>query len=379
MQVAVVGAGPAGAFCAERLARSGHAVALWDPSHPREKPCGGGVTPGVFERHPELRSLRGAGRPATRTRLRTPSGHVLEVGLEQPVDIFARRTLDGLMLERACAAGAKHVAERVRRARVDDDGVCIETDSGTRRFDFVVGADGASSVVRRSLLGETPGGAGSWAAGGFFVEALAEEELYVEFLRDVQGYLWTFPRPDHCSVGVVVPIGFESGARIRARVRAMLERRYPGSAPLRATPYGMSIPSPTPRQARDPALGGPRFALIGDAGNLVDAITGEGIQHAIDSAAMLARALDDAGPLDAHRLYRERWMAGPGRELARAAVWAAWLYRPWLVSPLLGLARHSARARRIVADLLMMRQPYTTLFGRVARDALFGASSAGDA
>src|SRR5262245_25365949 len=42
--VAVVGAGPSGAWAAYRLATSGARVAIVDPSHPREKPCGGGVT-----------------------------------------------------------------------------------------------------------------------------------------------------------------------------------------------------------------------------------------------------------------------------------------------------------------------------------------------
>src|SRR6187397_2391670 len=42
--VAVIGAGPSGAWTAYRLARSGARVVLFDPSHPREKPCGGGVT-----------------------------------------------------------------------------------------------------------------------------------------------------------------------------------------------------------------------------------------------------------------------------------------------------------------------------------------------
>src|SRR5580765_7201073 len=42
--VAIVGAGPAGAWTAHLLARRGARVLLVDPSHPREKPCGGGVT-----------------------------------------------------------------------------------------------------------------------------------------------------------------------------------------------------------------------------------------------------------------------------------------------------------------------------------------------
>ena len=42
--VAIVGAGPAGARAAYVLARHGARVTLFDRSHPREKPCGGGVT-----------------------------------------------------------------------------------------------------------------------------------------------------------------------------------------------------------------------------------------------------------------------------------------------------------------------------------------------
>jgi flavin-dependent dehydrogenase len=42
--VAIVGAGPAGCRAAWRMARAGARVAMLDASHPREKPCGGGVT-----------------------------------------------------------------------------------------------------------------------------------------------------------------------------------------------------------------------------------------------------------------------------------------------------------------------------------------------
>src|SRR5262245_7510086 len=42
--VVIVGAGPAGAWAGCCLARRGARVTIVDGSHPREKPCGGGVT-----------------------------------------------------------------------------------------------------------------------------------------------------------------------------------------------------------------------------------------------------------------------------------------------------------------------------------------------
>ena len=44
MDVAIVGAGPAGSWAAYLLASRGARVTIFDGSHPREKPCGGGVT-----------------------------------------------------------------------------------------------------------------------------------------------------------------------------------------------------------------------------------------------------------------------------------------------------------------------------------------------
>ena len=47
-EIAIVGGGPAGAMCGERLARSGHRVTIYDEHLAWEKPCGGGLTFGSF-------------------------------------------------------------------------------------------------------------------------------------------------------------------------------------------------------------------------------------------------------------------------------------------------------------------------------------------
>jgi flavin-dependent dehydrogenase len=150
--------------------------------------------------------------------------------------------------------------------------------------------------------------------------------------------------------------------KLRARVLELLERRYPGSLDLPREPYAASIP------VGGGPVAGTRFALIGDAANANDAITGEGIQHALDSAALLAGALEEVGPDRAPALYTERWRAGQGGELEACARIARRLYRPRVVDFSLALAAHSRRARRLMADMLMVAQPYTTLRQRVHRD-----------
>ena len=368
MNIGIVGAGPAGSFCAERLARAGHSVTIYDPSHPREKPCGGGVTPGVFEKYPELAEIRSAARPSSVVRMRAPRGkRVLSIPLSKPIEIFSRRILDASLLERARKAGAELRPVRVRRVRADTEGAELELETGARpRHDFVVGADGASSIVRRSLVGEKPGSAASYATAGFHVEGLDEREIYIEFVREYAGYLWVFPRPGHSSVGIAAPIGRENGAKLQARVLELLERRYPGSLDLAREPYAASIP------VGGGPVAGTRFALIGDAANANDALTGEGIQHALDSAALFASALAEAGPDRAHALYTERWLSGPGGELEACARLARRLYRPRIVDFSLALAARSRRARRLMADMLVVAQPYSTLLGRVLADLRLG-------
>jgi hypothetical protein len=52
--MAIIGAGPAGAYLAYRLAAAGVKIALFDPKVPWEKPCGGGITHKAWSRFPLL-------------------------------------------------------------------------------------------------------------------------------------------------------------------------------------------------------------------------------------------------------------------------------------------------------------------------------------
>src|SRR5438445_13802447 len=121
--VAVGGAGPAGAWTAYLLAKRGARVLIVDPSHPREKPCGGGVTlralslvaDGIGGRLPavDVRSARfvdsTTGSSAAVRLDGARSGHAMIVA--------SRSAFDLLLLEGACRAGAPMGAARATDLR----------------------------------------------------------------------------------------------------------------------------------------------------------------------------------------------------------------------------------------------------------------------
>src|SRR5918992_4779291 len=102
--VLIVGAGPAGSFAAELLAKSGVSVALFD-GRPEGTPkaCGGGVTAKALKAWPHL--LNAVGRTVKELDMYSPSGKRLHLQLEEPFAIYSRIAFDCYLRDRAKAAG----------------------------------------------------------------------------------------------------------------------------------------------------------------------------------------------------------------------------------------------------------------------------------
>src|SRR6476469_3389461 len=108
----IVGAGPAGSFAAELLAREGARVALFDGRPPGEpKACGGGVTSKALKAWPTL--LNAVGRTINELDLYSPAGKRLHLKLEEPFAVYSRVAFDGYLRDRARDAGAQVFAEKI--------------------------------------------------------------------------------------------------------------------------------------------------------------------------------------------------------------------------------------------------------------------------
>jgi geranylgeranyl reductase family protein len=365
--VAIVGAGPAGSWTAHRLASRGARVALLDPSHPREKPCGGGLTGRA------LNLISAAIDPASLASVHVTGARFVHgdrealVDLENagpsaiPLVVSGRSSFDAALLASAVRAGARHLPHRVTALKRAGARWTIDTREGRCEAAWVIGADGANSFVRRVVARPFPRADLSIAAG-FFVHGRSSRAIDVVFEDQPPGYLWSFPRPDHLAVGVCAQADVSTSAVLLEQARRWIDRHAPGGTLER---YGWPIPSLTEGGLARERPAGDGWLLVGDAAGLVDAITREGIFFALQSADFAAEALlDGRGPSQA---YVERVRADIHGELIRAARLKARFFQPRFMGLLLKALGRSGRVRAVMADLVAGRQTYAGLRRRLLR------------
>jgi len=360
MNVAVVGAGPAGALLAFHLARDGATVTLFDASHPREKPCGGGVTAKALALLPAAPANDPLpGRRILACRFESGEGDAVDITLTRPVVIASRLELDGWILRRALSAGARHVSERVTAVAHRS----VTAGGVLHPCDVVVGADGAGSLVRRTFLAPTPPPRLAMAAGWF---APGTAPMVVRFTPGLAGYLWLFPRPDHVGVGICAPLAAVPTRDLVGRLDREVARSFPALANDDAGRYAHTIPSPSADASSIREIAGERWALVGDAAALADPITGEGIYYALRSAALLAGTIrEDGSP----RRYPERALDDFGADLLKAAALHARFFAPGFARRMICYAGRSRAIREVVGDLVLGDQGYVGLKRRLIRAA----------
>lgn len=365
-EFAIVGAGPAGAWTAVRLARAGARVLLFDHSHPREKPCGGGLTGRALGLVAAAVPASGvAGVPVSNAVFQDSVGERADVPLDDhgvhadsSLVVVDRRSFDARLLDAAREAGAILVEDRVTDLAADAETTVIRTRTRTYHAAFVVGADGANSLVRRRLHRAFARGQLSIACG-VYAHGVTSREIVVEFVRDPAGYVWSFPRADHLAIGVCAQADESDAVSLKAHVSRWVSR-FDGARGATLVPYAWPIPSLSPADFREDTPAGDRWALIGDAAGLVDPITREGLFFALRSGDLLADAC-----LGASAQPGSTYLASLRRDILPELEHAALLKRGFFRGPftqlLVHALRESAPVNRIMANLVAGRQPYATL------------------
>lgn len=388
MQVAIVGAGPAGAYLAARLSQNGVEVLLFDArEQPWEKPCGGGVTTKALREFSFLRENQAEKQFISTVRVIGASGREVSVQPKADFAIYSRAELDRMMRAQALAAGANFICARVARIARTAQQWQLTTQAGeSYTCDFLVGADGATSKLRPKLGVEFKPRDFIYGLGWHIKTDNAKDwdsaRVDIKYLPDCAGYIWAFPRPDHISYGIATLYQEKPPQYLKALLLDFMTEQLPAvaheikSAAHHTTPhatfYGAMIPSLAVAtwdqlKASNTAQ---NWALIGDAGGFVDPITGEGIYYAIKSADLLAQAI-----LTRTSDFEAMWRDEFGAEMRRAAeLLPRFYYGKFLGQPfterVVQFARHHRGVRDTLNDLIAGEQHYVSLKRRLFRSIL---------
>ena len=365
----IVGAGPAGtaaalgALAVEPKLR----VALLDRADfPRDKTCGDGITPHVFDLLAELgvTGLFEDWEPVRQLTLTLGNAGV-QRPLRRPTWVIPRQVFDARLVEAAVSRGAHLQRHRVKALQRLADGVLVD---GELRASVLIGADGAHSVVR-SAAGLPPARRRALALRGYAPTpaARAGQQVIAYGPGRQPSYAWAFDRGDgYSNVGYGELLTRRRPAPSRAALMQRLEELLPGSTDDGSDWKGHHLPLSSWRWPHPDG----RILLAGDAASLVNPMTGEGIYDAVVTGMLAGRTAATTGTAAAGAQYRATVRARLGSHQRHTAAVARLSSAPALVT--LGI-HAAARNQQVFDDLVEVG----LASGRVTRRSFRGLLSAG--
>ncbi len=288
--------------------------------------------------------------------------------LSRPLVIYSRLDLNRMLLMRAEKAGAAIEKTRVLSIERRERGWRLRTQGGMAEADFCIVATGARNPLRE--VGTEWSAKDTMRALGYYVPG-SRDQIDIQFLPQLEGYIWVFPRCGHLSVGICGK--GEPAQALRVRLERYMDER--GMAWRGSKFYSHMLPSLESPGWKNNRVAGDGWMAVGDAGGLVDPITGEGLYYAMRSGDLASRVvLDDAhGIVEKAAAYR----AILAREFAVDLEFASTLARRLFLGTfmfnsvparMIQFMRRSPRFRDLMQDLFAGTQPYVELRGRLLRN-----------
>jgi flavin-dependent dehydrogenase len=293
--VLIVGGGPAGSSCAWGLRDSGLDVAILDRhSFPRDKICGGWITPAVLTElgiHPAEYAQDCLLQPIAGFRIGYIGGPAMETGYGATVSYgIRRREFDNYLLRRS---GAR-LFERTNldTLRREAGGWIVNGEIRTR---LLVGAGGHFCPVAK-LTGSKPARENAVVAQEAEFVMAAEQaagcqvrpdmpELY--FCSDMKGYGWCFRKQNFLNIGLGRMDQHRLSEHVAAFVRFLKSvGRISFDVPSALLGHAYLLYGVSERRVAED-----RLLLIGDAAGLAYKQSGEGIRPAIESGLLAAQAI----------------------------------------------------------------------------------------
>jgi geranylgeranyl reductase family protein len=373
--IVVIGGGPAGSAAAYTAAAAGLSTCIIDQhTFPREKLCGGLLTPRtkrLFEQVFGRPWAGGLALASDRVAFFVGGRHLANQHGYCTLFFTMRRDFDAHLQSLAVGAGASAtLGDGVRT--IDLERRSIELKSGERiEYGVLIGADGVSSVVARTLFGA----AFDERTIGFGLEAEVPRAALPSQPNDVEidigaaswGYGWVFPKPSTFTIGVGGIHRYNPA--LRQTFEDYLARKGVDAAGVKIK--GQYIPFGDYRQRP----GKDRVLLCGDAAGVVDPITGEGIAYAIQTGHAAARAAASAverrDPSSALAIYADEYRH-VAASIRQANAWRHLIFPRIVRRPFTWAFGDAGTLQRGFLDILSGTRDYDALPGLFGLQAVRG-------
>jgi len=280
--VVIIGAGPAGSVCGYLLKKAGVSCLLIDrATFPRDKLCGGGLTPKCWKLLNELipgfeyeyNSIR-------KIRLEVEESSRCDFDTAIELRLVKRKEFDNQLLELYKSLGGEFQQGSFLRFEEQEDGLVVTLKSGEQiACRYLVGADGSTSSVRHFLANNNDN-------GFLILEQCVKKspdnaiEIGLSKHYDLRGYFYRFPNSEFDA------IGYGDEAATPQKFREILkEKNIPETKLLGCYIY---LKNDYPLHER--------VILIGDAGGFANRVTSEGIKAAFETARNAAEAITSGRP-----------------------------------------------------------------------------------
>ncbi len=314
--VCILGAGPGGAGAALRLSYLGISSLLLDKAvFPRDKICGdaisGKVTTLLNRLDPEILARfleREIQQDVWGIRFFAPNNKAVEVPFQftgnrevpfAPGYVSKRMDFDHFLVEEVkrrqdiCfwEGTAYHGFKKTER------GFVLDTDAGPVEARLLIVADGAHSAFGRQYAGlAKDAGHHAGAVRAYYrnVEGFGSSgAIEMHFLKELSpGYFWMFPLPGgwaNVGVGMRTDIIKKKKVNLKKMLQEIVQQHPAVSARFRnAKQEGEIRGYGLPLGSKVRPISGDNYMLVGDAGHLIDPLTGEGIGNALYSGFIAA-------------------------------------------------------------------------------------------